>query len=82
MQIAALTYFLYYVLKQEGTPEITFQELVNDFLRYGYIERLQVVNKETCRVLLRNDVTLPQNLGSFLLFAFRCNTSEVGRNQQ
>eukprot|EP00391_Amoebophrya_sp_Ameob2_P006514 CAMPEP_0178992804 /NCGR_PEP_ID=MMETSP0795-20121207/6324_1 /TAXON_ID=88552 /ORGANISM="Amoebophrya sp., Strain Ameob2" /LENGTH=359 /DNA_ID=CAMNT_0020684739 /DNA_START=261 /DNA_END=1336 /DNA_ORIENTATION=- len=62
LQIAALTYFLYYVLKQEGTPEITFQELVNDFLRFGYIERLQVVNKETCRVLLRNDVTLPQNL--------------------
>ncbi|CAD7944739.1 unnamed protein product [Amoebophrya sp. A25] len=61
VQLAILA-VLVYALKGDQTPEITFQELVNDFLRFGYIERLQVVNKESCRVILRDDVTLPNNL--------------------
>ena len=78
-------------MMDDAVPEITFQELVNDFLRFGYIQRLQVVNKEMCRVILRNDVTLPQDLGisyvgiiiDFLLclnLAFLTNTCFLNSN--
>ena len=44
--VGVALYFMWYFLASDPPPEITFQEVVNDFLRYGYIERLQVVNKQ------------------------------------
>ena len=61
--IFGLLYFMWHFLAADPPPpEITFQELVNDFVRHGYIERLQVVNKQFCRAIVRQDVTLPHNL--------------------
>lgn len=34
-------------------PEITLQEMLNELLKPGYVEKLQVVNKEYCRVFVR-----------------------------
>lgn len=57
-----MTFAAYSVYSQDSTPEITFQELVNEYLRNGYVEKLQVVNKTSCRVFVRSDVTLPSHL--------------------
>jgi len=51
-----------YMASGPTPPEISMQELLKDFLSHGYVERLQVVNKETCRVYLRWDATIPQQL--------------------
>eukprot|EP00921_Rhytidocystis_pertsovi_P011632 GHVQ01018817.1.p1 GENE.GHVQ01018817.1~~GHVQ01018817.1.p1 ORF type:complete len:819 (+),score=79.95 GHVQ01018817.1:207-2663(+) len=35
--------------------EITYQEFVRDYLSHGYVSRIQVVNNEFCRVIVRAD---------------------------
>lgn len=69
---------LYIMNSDSPPPEITFQELVNDFLRYGYVEKLQVVNKEFCRVLLAPNVSLPAALQQRLV----PNSSSSSSNHQ
>lgn len=39
---AASVYATYYIYGMESPPEITFHELVNDLLRHGHIEKLEV----------------------------------------
>jgi AFG3 family protein len=41
-------------------PIVTFQEMLNNFLLRGQVERLVVVNKQYCRVHIRPDAPSPQ----------------------
>merc|ERR1719235_2520714 len=41
-------------------PIVTFQEMLNNFLLRGQVERLVVVNKQYCRVHVRPDAPSPQ----------------------
>lgn len=48
-------------------PIITFQEMLNNFLLKGQVDRLVVVNKTHCRVHIRVDAPFPQNGQTFVI---------------
>jgi len=46
---------IYYYASPEAQDEITIQEMLREYLVKGYVERIQIVNKTSCRVELRGD---------------------------
>mmetsp|Transcript_41813 Transcript_41813/g.94033 ORF Transcript_41813/g.94033 Transcript_41813/m.94033 type:complete len:796 (+) Transcript_41813:62-2449(+) len=53
--------FLLYLSATRGeqVPTITVQEMMKEYLIKGHVEKIQIVNKEVCRVKLRDDAPLP-----------------------
>ncbi|KAF8822926.1 ATP-dependent metallopeptidase HflB subfamily protein [Cardiosporidium cionae] len=55
--------------------EITFKEFLSDYLSKGYVDKVQVVNKDYCRVILRQDAPLPSSI------CFRISSAESFENR-
>lgn len=46
---------IYQYASMEEQNEITIQEMLREYLVKGYVERIQIVNKTSCRLQLRHD---------------------------
>merc|ERR1719247_767208 len=64
----ALMAFLFSRGSDDGRlPVITFQEMLNNFLLKGQVDKLVVVNKTVCRVHIRGDAPYPQQGQTFII---------------
>ncbi|CAE8615923.1 unnamed protein product [Polarella glacialis] len=53
--LGAFMVYMYLNREIEEEDEITIQEMLREYLMKGYVEKIQIVNKSSCRVHLRPD---------------------------
>lgn len=83
---AALALLTTYYLSQQSPPDtITWQELYGELMMKGFIERVEIINKEIARIHIRHDATgdhagkvYKMEIGSMEFFENRLEAAQSG----